>query len=108
MSNANLQRPSREEYIANRVYNAMAHLTTLTACPDCGHTDHADVFLGRNSDHNPMQCYHIWHCVPTCEGDPWMMAIGLPNRLGTDTGDGLQRTQDMQRRALRYAIMEKL
>jgi uncharacterized protein YbaR (Trm112 family) len=100
-------RPSREEYVADRIERAMKHLMSVSACPDCKHTEHEHSELGRDDHHQIMRCTHIWHCVPLCEGDPWMMAIGLPNCLWTQTGEGLRNVQSMQRRALEYAIREK-
>lgn len=103
-----VERPTREEFIADKIEKAMAHLMSVKACPDCHHTEHSNTELGYNDNHNMMRCTHIWHAVPRCEGDPWMMAIGLPNQVGTQAGEGLRNVQSMQARALEYAIREKL
>jgi len=102
------KRPTREEWIALRVEAAMAHLMQVPVCPECGHMEYDDTVISRVAygymETRVTRCEHPWHLVPLCEGVPWLMAIGLPNRPDIDA----KIIRDMQGRVLAFALKEKL
>lgn len=101
-------RPTREQWIALRIEAAMVALAKLTECPDCHRRDMHESVTKREAfgyfETRVTHCTHPWHLVPLCGGDPWLLAIGLPNEPNIPH----LNVKDMQERALEYALRERL
>lgn len=87
----------------------MKFLMDMEKCPDCEVVDRSrpkcvlngtDAFGGRTTS----CCTHPWHLTPLCEGDPWLMAIGLPNKINFDG----RSIEGMQKRTLDYALRKNI
>ncbi len=74
---------TRQAYIEGRIRTAMRYLLTLDKCPQCGQKANDTITATRSTGWGDVECTHcshVYHAIDYINGDPNMLAIGLPNK----------------------------
>ena len=74
---------TRQEYIEGRIRTAMRYLLTLNKCPQCGNKASETIIATHSTGWGDVECTHcdhVYHAIDYIDGDPNMLAIGLPNK----------------------------